>query len=184
MFDMNQCKHGDKLHVMRDKVFLEVVKEGKSLESGLSGEVVFTDLNNYATPIIRYNGLRDIARFSNTPCSCGLDGLFLEMIEGRKVDSIITPKGRIINPFRLTELISVVEGVAKYQIIQEREDEIKIYLILFKGEIMGESIKDKVITEFRELLKENIKINVEIVENIPRDPNTGMFQLVKSYVKE
>ncbi len=177
-----QCNERDKMHVMDNKVYLELIKDGQHVQAGEEGEVIITDLHNKATPIIRYNGLKDIAKFSKYACSCGKEGTFLEMVAGRKVDSIITPKGRIINPFRLTEIISIIDGVGKYQVIQKTKDSILIKIIVISSEVSKELISKKINTEFTDLLDEDIKIKIEFVSEIKRDEGTGMFQLVKSEV--
>lgn len=175
-----QCGEGDKMHVLQNKVFFEILKNGSPAAPGVPGDVVITDLNNYATPIIRYNGLRDIAQFSSEPCSCGMHGEFIDVVAGRKVDSIITPAGKIINPFRLTEIVSVVNGIGKYQIHQVTESMIKVKIILINSDVDKQSITLKLLEELGKVLGNDVNVMIEFTDQIQRSSGSEMFELVKS----
>ena len=60
----HECEAGN-LHTMDDNLIVEVDNT-----DGKSGELIVTDLYNYATPLIRYR-VRDYATKSNSTCSCG-----------------------------------------------------------------------------------------------------------------
>ena len=65
-----QCPESGLLHVQSEHVLLEVLDEqGQPCREGEIGQVVVTDLHNFAMPLIRY-ALRDWAEVG-APCSCG-----------------------------------------------------------------------------------------------------------------
>ncbi len=178
----SNCKEGDKMHILNDRVILEIIdNDGNPVKAGETGNVVITDLNNFASPVIRYDGLNDLAKFSETPCSCGHPGTFLEMVAGRKVDSIVTKSGRIINPFRVTEILSVIKGIAKYQVIQKALDVLDIFIVP-ELDREQERIGRKVYSDLKELFGDEMMYEIIFVNKIERSSSSGMFQLVKSEV--
>jgi phenylacetate-CoA ligase len=65
-----QCRCARGYHINADNVIVEIVRDDKPVEPGEIGQVVITNLNRYAMPIIRYkNG--DLARLGTEPCPCG-----------------------------------------------------------------------------------------------------------------
>ncbi|MFA5353992.1 MAG: AMP-binding protein [Thermodesulfovibrionales bacterium] len=166
-----QCSEGRTMHLFLNNVFVE---------TGEEGSIIVTDLNNLATPIIRYNGLHDMVRISKGRCDCGIEGETLDVIEGRRADSVITASGDIINPFRLTEIISTIEGVAKYQIIQRERGSILVKVISLPWMETRERIEEEIIAGLNGLFRGSMGIRVVFVETIERDPSSGMFRLVIS----
>ena len=87
-----ECEQGS-LHIMTPNLALEILKDdGTRAGPGESGEIVLTDLNNIAMPLIRYR----VGDFGvpGTPCSCGRGFATLERIWGRQYDFVETPDGR------------------------------------------------------------------------------------------
>lgn len=87
-----ECPEG-LLHVMSQNVVVEVIREdGGAAGPGESGDIVVTDLNNHAAPLIRY-ALGDRATVSD-PCGCGLAFPTLSAVWGRTYDFIEDAQGR------------------------------------------------------------------------------------------
>jgi phenylacetate-CoA ligase len=87
------CPEG-RLHVMSTNVRLEVVdSHGHVVAPGESGEILVTDLGNYAMPLIRYR-VGDRGILSEDMCPCGRPFPVLESIWGRSYDFICTPDGK------------------------------------------------------------------------------------------
>jgi phenylacetate-CoA ligase len=71
----------------------------RSIVENVGGDLVTTDLWNYAMPFIRYkNG--DRVEFQETQCGCGRE-LSLIKVEGRDNDYIVTPHGSVSPSFLL-----------------------------------------------------------------------------------
>ncbi len=49
-----ECDAHNGLHMNIDNYVIEILKDGTEAPAGESGEIVFTDLNNYSMPFIRY----------------------------------------------------------------------------------------------------------------------------------
>jgi phenylacetate-coenzyme A ligase PaaK-like adenylate-forming protein len=87
-----ECEQGS-LHLMMDDLVVEILTpEGRPAGLGESGEVVLTDLNNRAMPLVRYR-LGDFA-VVGTPCGCGRGFPVLDSVWGRAYDFVETADGR------------------------------------------------------------------------------------------
>ena len=109
-----ECEQHAGLHVTRERCLLEI-------EAG--GEVVLTDLDNLATPFIRYrNG--DQAESAAGECPCGRPGPRLRRIHGRSGAVVQGAAGPRVHPEFFTHLlnetgIAASRNVLRYQVIQE-----------------------------------------------------------------
>jgi phenylacetate-CoA ligase len=184
-----ECTRHEGMHIQMGNVVLEILQDGKPALPGMPGEVVVTNLRNKATPLIRYSGLGDVAVLSDRKCSCGSPMPLLERVEGRIVDSVILPDGRIIHPFRLTHALLRVPSIAKFQIIQETMNKVKVLIVaedsrhkyatsLFKE---GEPLWNMIMSNLRDLLGEDISITIEEVEDITTSPGS-QHSVVRSLV--
>lgn len=115
------------LHIMDDFVLLEVVKSNTNDEAG---EIVVTHLENWGSPLIRYN-LQDLAvpLDDSSPCSIGLGLSKLKCVIGRCNDLIRLPSGRIVHGNFFEELTGEVTGVQQYQVIQKKPDLFEILVV-------------------------------------------------------
>lgn len=93
-----QCPGTDHYHVQAENVLLEVVDEaGQPCPPGVSGRVLVTSLNNFATPLLRYE-IGDYAEFGE-PCACGRGLPVLRRILGRRRNRLHLPSGDNVFPF-------------------------------------------------------------------------------------
>ncbi len=175
-----ECQTHSGMHVMSSSVLLELLKDGNPVHDGESGEVVITDLWNQATPIIRYTGLKDIARFSAEKCECNQKTPLLKVVEGRVIDSVVLSDGRLLHPFSLTLALEHIPGIARFQIIQENIDVINILVVPEKegSDEQAQSIKNSL----KELLGESVCINTSFVDEIPHHSNGQSHHVVISKV--
>jgi phenylacetate-CoA ligase len=171
-----QCKN-ENYHINNDYVYLEYIDhEEKEEKYGDGGNLIITRLYGKGTPIIRYTGLSDFIKSSDKKCNCGMNTSIIEYIGGRKVDSIVLPNGDLIPPFTLTGIPHKVmqmfktEKLLRFQIVQEKIDEIDVLLILDEklknAEPKNEIIFKELKKQLQHKLGKNIKINVKEVEKI------------------
>jgi phenylacetate-CoA ligase len=171
-----QCKN-ENYHVNDDYVYFEYINHKEKEEKyGDGGNLVITRLYGKGTPIIRYTGLSDFIKSSDKKCSCGMNTSLIEYIGGRKVDSIVLPNGDLIPPFALTGIPHRVmqmfktEKLLRFQIVQEKIDEIDVLLVLDKklknAEPKNEIIFKELKKQLQQKLGKDIKINVKEVKKI------------------
>lgn len=160
-----QCCAGSHYHLDVDAVVVEAVKLDSDIPAnpGEPSRLIVTGLLNRAMPLIRYE-IGDIGVLTDDECSCGVSLPLMSRIEGRRVDCIRLPSGRLISPYVLTEWIRELDGVRQYRIIQEERDRIAVKIVRHQG------FDEKRITEwtnhFSEIVGERVTIEAEVVSSI------------------
>jgi phenylacetate-CoA ligase len=93
-----QCPEHEHYHVQSENVIVEIVDDnGKPCAVGEPGRVLITSLQNFATPLIRYE-LGDLAEWGE-PCDCGRTLPVIKKIHGRKRSRLTLPDGRSEFPY-------------------------------------------------------------------------------------
>lgn len=174
-----ECRDSSLYHVDADAVIVETVKldSGSPANLGEPARVLVTGLLNRAMPLIRYE-LGDIGVLSDDECSCRVKLPIMKRIEGRRVDCIRLPSGRLISPYTLTEIIRHFNGIKQYQIIQEESDRILVKIVPRPG------FEDKVMADWPprfELVGDDVKIEPQVVSSISVG-NHGKYKYVASKV--
>ena len=168
------CPNGDGLHILWRVNVVEILDGRDDVLAGMPGQVVVTNLLNTATPIIRYEGMGDMATIAPDPCSCKAHSPVLQVIDGRMVDSFILPDGRIVHPFRLTIPMEHVPGIWKYQIRQERPDFVRALIVTHEQcTVDADTPKDaemfqRIIFGLGEILGDGVKVEVTLVDELPQ----------------
>lgn len=163
------------IHTMDDFILTEVIKQNPSDEFG---EVVVTHLENYASPLIRYN-LQDlaIAGDGNHECPLGVGFSTLKQIIGRHHDRILLSDGTYIHGTVFTAVMHGIEHVKHFQVIQKEPDRFDVLVVVDSDNAMPE-IERKIKTGFRKRAGIH-SATVHKVQSIPTEP-TGKFRFVRS----
>ena len=159
-----QCEAHQLYHISAEYAFTEFIRDGESVQGEGRGEVVSTDLWNYAVPFIRYN-VKDMAVLSNKKCSCGRGLPVVEGIEGRDSDILITPSGKRLIVHYFTGYFEWVDTVDQFQVVQRAPDQIT--LLLVPGSKFNEREKDKIRRDMSEYVGSDVQFQIQIVDNIP-----------------
>ena len=173
-----ECEEG-RLHVMSENVLVEVLREdGEPARCGEPGEVVVTDLNNRAMPLIRYR-LSDFA-VRGLPCSCGRGFPVLERIWGRAYDFVESPEGKRYHGeffmYLMEELRSAGRPIGQFQIVQEGPRTLAIAVV------MPESARSEVEADIRSRLGRTLpgmEITVSGVAGISRE-SSGKMRVIRN----
>jgi phenylacetate-CoA ligase len=180
-----QCPQSEHFHVQSENVILEIVDdEGRPCPVGVTGRVLITSLNNFATPLIRYE-LGDYAEFG-PPCACGRGLPVIKRILGRKRNRLIMADGESrysLFPY-LGEhgQIASVTGVKvkQFQCVQHTVQRIEIKLVTERELTVEEQAR------VTQLMQGHLGYPFEIfytfLEDIPRGPN-GKFEEFISLVE-
>jgi phenylacetate-CoA ligase len=132
-----QCASSDLYHVMAENLIVEVLTEdGHRAGDGETGRVVLTDLNNFATPLIRYD-IGDYAQ-AGPPCSCGRGLPTLKRILGRQRNLILMPDGSRHWPLVGFHKFRALAPVVQYQMVQEGRARILLKLVTERPLATGE----------------------------------------------
>jgi len=173
-----ECAHQNGTHIFEDHFYPEIIDPEtlEPLPDGQTGELVFTTLDRFAMPMIRFR-TRDLTCLMTEPCLCGRTIRRMRRIAARSDDMIII-RGVNVFPSQIESALLQMEGAEPhYQIILSREfgglDEIEVQL-----EVRPEMFSDKIseIEAFqhriRQMLQQitgvNAKVSLVQPGSIPR----------------
>lgn len=159
-----ECAYGSK-HAVSDSYILEVLSNNAVTPVGETGEVVITDLNNFAVPMIRYR-IGDLAlQVENAPCACGRAFRQLGPIQGRTQALVHCANGRWIPGTFFAHFFKEYESdVQFFQVIQEVSGAFD--LLVVKNEAWSEAGWNRMLVDLRDYVGET-EIRVSFVEEIP-----------------
>lgn len=175
-----ECSEHSGMHINAEHVYVECLRrDGSPATLGEQGELVITDLDNYAMPFIRYS-IGDIGTLSDRKCDCGRGLAMMEKIEGRTFDMIVGTNGRAVGGTFWTLLLrTAVKGVKQFRVVQESMREINIEIM--PDERFEEKQVKALRRKIREHLGEDMDVNFHIVEIIPL-AKSGKHRFVVSKV--
>jgi phenylacetate-CoA ligase len=168
----NEClQERNGLHVHEDHFLVEVVdpQDGRVLDPGAQGELVFTTLTKEALPLIRYR-TGDLGAVSVEPCPCGRTTARILDLRGRR-DDMLTIRGVNVHPSNIEHLLLGVDGITPhYRLVAEREGPMDELTVECEVEAGGDpaQLRDRVAGLLREQM--GLRIGVVIVEagTLPR----------------
>ena len=115
-----ECDYQTGLHFSEADFWLEIVdpQTGEVLPDGREGEIVFTTLNRWGMPLVRYR-TGDISYLipRGERCGCGLPTRRMGRIRGRMDDMLVFGSGENVFPEEVDRAILSVAGVTDYQVV-------------------------------------------------------------------
>lgn len=131
------------LHVFEDHYYPEIIDPEtlQPLPDGEEGELVFTTLDRFGTPMIRYR-TRDLSRLHAERCACGRTIRVMDRIHARSDDMLIVHGVNLFPSQVETALLSVPEVEPHYQIILTPTETLDLFEI--KVEIKSEAFSDNI----------------------------------------
>jgi phenylacetate-CoA ligase len=176
-----QCQHGTGYHINADNVIVEIVKNDEPVGDGQVGEVVITNLNRYAMPIIRYkNG--DLAKLTQEiqqTCPCGCKLPMIAEIVGRTGEDIFLPDGRIM-PWNQLKSPMNHPQIRQFQVLQNDNGSLTVRYIAEPGSDSG-TIEDLLLLRFRDLLGPSMSIEMERTDRISPAPSGKSKLVISNY---
>ncbi len=123
-----QCPLHDHYHVQSENVLLEVLDgANRPCRPGEVGRVVISTLQNYASPLFRYE-LGDYAEVGD-PCPCGRGLPVLRRILGRVRNMLTFPDGGRVWPIFDIAAFEKVAPLRQWQIVQKTLEELEVRLV-------------------------------------------------------
>jgi phenylacetate-CoA ligase len=161
-----QCETGEGYHIVAEGTIIEIVKEGRHALPGEVGEIVLTDLNNYAMPLIRYAiGDLAVAMDNSVPCRCGRGLPRIGQVYGRVQSIIFGTQNQMIPGTFFARLFADFDyGVKQFQVVQEQFGGITIKIV--KANLFSDSILDYIKKQIRKHMGEDLNISFEFVDEI------------------
>jgi len=173
------CEYGH-LHMNPEFGICEVLDPaGRPAATGEEGEIVATPFCNREQVFIRYK-TGDCAVLGPTEtCECGRMMPRIEAVTGRIDDILYIPDRGFVG--RLDPIFKGLRGIYEAQIIQESLNSLKVKLV--PDATWDRFAEALLVGHLRQKVGGVVRIQVEIVREIPRGPN-GKFRSVISLCKD
>jgi phenylacetate-CoA ligase len=167
------------MHVPIENLVVEIVVTENGVErparEGETGEVVLTDLHNFAMPFIRYaNG--DIATAGSTErCTCGRTLPRIESVQGRLSETLRDGQGSAVSGVAISYLFfDVSSEIRQFQAIQHKDHSVSINVVPIRA--LDEAQVETIKKNGMQLLR-GVPVQVNVVPDLPRSP-AGKHRLV------
>ena len=106
------------LHVMESEYIAEIVEpaSGRPVPTGVTGELVLTNLGRVGSPLIRYRTGDLVQRAAVVECECGTADMALEGGILGRTDDMIVVRGVNLYPSAVEDVIRACDGVTEYRV--------------------------------------------------------------------
>lgn len=145
-------------HLWEDISYIEILKPDSD-EPTTEGEIVGTNLHNFAMPFIRYRQ-GDLGKVAgNSQCSCGRKLRLLDSFLGRSNDTFKFADGKILQPAYLLDavyslLLDEKANIADFCLIQESTNNVRMQIV--RGQNFLETEIPKIKNRLEKLLPANV----------------------------
>lgn len=168
------CIYCGQLYFDEQNFFVEVVDDSyRPVKNGEQGKVLFTTLNQYTTPLVRYE-LGDMITLSESQGHCKNKFLHFKSIDGREFDVLPLKDGRQLHSQHLIHGALRVSGLKKIQLLLKKDQSLLVKYIA-DNEICDEIIRKELIKAMR---FEALEVDFERCEVIPNEAS-GKFKFLK-----
>jgi len=160
----SECDAHQGLHINAENLLVEVVQNGRSCR-GEDGEIVVTDLRNFAMPMIRYR-IRDMGRIKEKSCAC-LRGLpLMELSGGRVTDFLTATDGSKVSGIVVaTYVITNLAGIRQMQFVQNERGSVTINVV--KGHEWSSQTLIDLTARVHKYLGNDMRLQLIFRDNIP-----------------
>ena len=159
-----ECEEHKHYHLCDENVIVEFLRKNELVSYGKLGEIVFTSLNNYVMPLLRYR-TNDMGTPLAGTCQCNRGLSLMKSIEGRDTDIVVTPNGNLLIVHFFTWLFEYISGVSQFQVIQNSIDEISVKIL------KNDRFTDEDLNHIKKVIGngvgDGVTINIEFVDFIP-----------------
>jgi phenylacetate-CoA ligase len=156
------CKEHNGLHINSERYIVEEE----------DGRLLFTDLLNYAMPLIRYEN-QDMGVLTDRRCNCGRGLPLIESLYGRMMDFLLTKKDTWVRATThgVIDKDPLFEWVASYQYKQEKKGEVTVLLKPWSSneKIPHKDLLEKKLSEAWS--KEELEVKAEVVDQLMLSPS-------------
>jgi phenylacetate-CoA ligase len=159
-----ECDQHHGLHINAENILVETELPSSECPS----ELLITDLHNFGMPFIRYR-IGDVGALDDSMCSCGRGLPLIRSLEGRVLDVLRTPSGRVVHGIFFGHLFKDFHEIREFQVQQNSLHEIAVYVVL--NSQMLDSSQRLIQQEIARVFGSDVRVVVNPVAAIPRLPS-------------
>lgn len=160
----SECSMHEGMHVNAENLLVEVVSNGRPCVEE-DGEIVVTDLKNFAMPMIRYR-IKDIGRIKDKSCGCSRGLPLMELSGGRATDFLTAASGSKVSGIVVaTYVITNIRGIRQIQFVQSEFGSVTVNLV--KGHEWSSQTLGNLTSRVRKYLGHDMQLQTIYRDNIP-----------------
>ncbi len=173
----SECPAHEGLHVAMETSYVEFAENGNAVEFGREGEILITDLTNFAFPMIRYQ-INDYGIPIEKECSCGRGLQLMSPGVGRLIDDFWGPDGirHTGNVLGIHLTAEPAHQIGQMQVIQKTLTDFLVK-ITRKPEPSSE-VLEFIPMQMKKIIGQGINVKIEIVDEIPKE-KSGKTRFLK-----
>ena len=157
-----ECEYHNGYHVESDRCLVEVVDEnGRQLEQQI-GQIVGTNLVNYAFPLIRYK-IGDLGALERKTCPCGRQGWMISELTGRDNEYLVDINGVKQCSSMVSSCLVMPNNILAYQIEQNQLD---TFVVRYCSSENSVTLQEEVNSSMKSFANVYLKIKAPKVEAI------------------
>lgn len=181
-----ECSTHEGYHIAVERAVVEVCDAvGRSVGLGEEGEIITTDLHNYAMPFIRF-ATGDMVVMGDSPCSCGRMAPLVKSILGRRTSYLVLNDGTTVPGLPATDVLDDVEQEApgtirQYQVVQEVAGRVRVKVV--KGAHYTDRDSERIRSAMAEHSHGKLAVDLEFVGDIPATAAGKREAVVSSVIR-
>lgn len=176
-----QCQEGNTYHISEEHVVLEVESETGQANFAGTGQLLISDLDNYAMPLLRYrNG--DYLTIGEGSCPCGRSLRLISKLEGRTSGFLLSATGQLVSGGICDFIMANVHSIDEFQVRQDALGHIRVLLVPRQKVTEADFIYIR--NTFRYYLGETVDVETKLVASIPRTAAQKLQTAVNEILNE
>jgi phenylacetate-CoA ligase len=123
---IQQCEHQG-MHLNSDYAFLEILdKDGRPVEKGETGDLVWTGFINHSMPLLRYRIGDRGAWLALQECPCGRKSALVDPGVSRESDLLYAADGRVFSPRAVNQVLKSATAFRFCQFVQRQKGHVLV----------------------------------------------------------
>lgn len=173
-----ECEQHNGMHMNIEHLVIEFIKDdGQKALSGEPGNIVVTDLMNFAMPFVRYR-VEDVGIPLDRACSCGRGLPLMGKVAGRVADFLITKNGDRVAGISLIEnTLTKMPGIDQMQIVQRSLDDLLLNVVAGQG--YSKAIQKNLATYFQEIFPDTTVSICQVAKIEPEPSGKYRFSICR-----
>jgi phenylacetate-CoA ligase len=159
-----ECEHHNGLHVNCENILLETARPAAEGPS----DILVTDLHNFGMPFLRYS-IGDLGVLDESPCKCGRGLPRIAAIDGRIMDALRAPGGRVVPGEFVPHVMKDIPEVIEFQMRQVSLTKLVLQAVL--SEELSAKSQEILRSEIEKAFGPEVVVEVSRVESIPKLPS-------------
>lgn len=161
-----ECAFGE-THVWEDMAYLEILERDRDrpVNTGEQGEIVGTNLHNFATPFIRYRQ-GDLGSLHQSSCRCGRTFRVLRDLVGRSNDAFHFDSGTVSPAYLLDSVYALLLNqrfpIADFCLLQESRNGVAFQYSVPERETAAPDLGSRIEQSLAALLPSGVAVRAEL----------------------